>query len=300
MAAYENAIQENLLGLFQSEKRWGMRAACGSAVNGDYFDAYRRLSESLEQAPEGDSWQRGVALIDLRNYALLKGDKGSYYKEQEKLDELKSTVIFPDGEHYQYLANDKLRSIEAWKRSLSVNGGGFNGGHKTAIEYIENAFFSAVIYGSYSLMYSARKSMTDTLLSLSKLYEDPALAYHALRLYFIYGDEKAVRNIFRCDWPLVANMVSGHADKLWEAAFKCGGIEPAKIRCACVDLLASYFTELPMPNIRDFLLDRSVMREVPKQWAQALKSISMRLDSSVLVDILVTVINDRDSFAILA
>lgn len=295
LAAHEEAICTAIPALIEPERKWGLRASCGSALYGDYHDAYRRLFNKLDAQEDSGEWQFGIALVDLRNYALLKGDIDTYYLVQERVGALASPIAFPEFEHCLHEVESVIRDIEEWKENLSVTARGIDGRYDRIISKLSDALFISILYGSFSRLYSMRKYLARSLSTLARIYENPSFAYHALRLSLVGGDEKRARSICKHDWPLVANIVPAHADELWDASNLCTGPDSSKIKCVCINLFVSYFSEHPMPAVASFLNDRDVKRSFPIQWKRAINSASIRLDSNTLINILSDLLSEEDS-----
>ena len=291
MASHDQAIKDTLPELAENEEAWGLRAACGSALHGDFGDAYGRLERTLDGKDPSPGWQLGVALVDLRNYAWYKGNMEEEHKAQDRIDALPSTVTFPACEHYINLANGCLQDIEKWSRSLSLTTRGFNNKYQEFIDSTCNALFIAVLYGSYSRMCWVRGQLSNGLADLARVYKEPLFIFQAIRLCLVGGDCKTARALYKSDWQLLTNIVSARADDLWKAAELCT-VEDASIatRCTSIELFAPYFTDASLPEVVSFLEDDGTRKNNPSKWSKALRGVSMRLESNALVNFLITML----------
>jgi hypothetical protein len=237
--------------------RW---EAIVNIFNGNFDVAETLLLGALEKAKEKrlEKWIRRDILLDIRNLELLKYNReGKLFRETPHQKELSGMGEW----NYRPLLdwNMENSSFDVIKESFSLNTDGphtvrFGGNLSSSLEEIAAALCSTITMGSYTFIHIIRERLAYILYNYGKLYEDPKLLYHSLRLFIIEHKVKNVKKVLNSEWENLFTEFIDTPTLLLDSSI-LEGEQPENIvmKCVLIEKLGPYFFEEELPEINAFL-----------------------------------------------
>lgn len=216
------AMIEHVSNLY-SETDWLYRRwdAIRHEMAGDIDGALKAENHALSLARTANMppWIIANILIDCRNIEnqIFARDQ-KYFTSgdgQKELDRLDTIVYLPVldrylGNVYGALAKEtaKFKMAKPGTLFMGTNIGGI-------INDVENYFFTAMLYGSYSHMLIARELLAKVLYQYDDLTGKEPLLFECVKLLVLHANAKDFQKIIDHKWDDVYLSVASGADELW-------------------------------------------------------------------------------------
>ena len=164
-------------------------------------------------------WIIANILIDCRNFEneIFAIERKPFYngKGQKELDELNTIVYLPVLDRYvsnifETLANETKR-IKMAKPGTILMGTSI----VSVINDVENYFFVAMLYGSYSHMMIARDLLVKVLYQYDELTGKDPLLFNCVKILVLNGDGETFKTFIDRRWDDIYLPITSNADKLW-------------------------------------------------------------------------------------
>lgn len=159
-------------------------------------------------------------MIDCRNLelALYQTNSSNTFKgkAQKELDNLETIVYLPVADRYLETAYNETSQEEIKRKTASRYTTFYGTNIAQTISNIQNYFFSAMLYGSYTHMCLARDSLANLLYKYAYIIENPSLIYQAIRLNLLNGNQKIFTQMIQHEWDNVYSFVTANSDAMWE------------------------------------------------------------------------------------
>ena len=254
-------LVEELTPVFSSiewlKKRWdAIRCEWAGDLQGALAAEQQALS--LAKAAQVPQWIISNILIDCRNMQneVNQNDKQPFGENpaQKELDVTETIVYLPVldrylGNVYEAIHKEKQK-IETAKPGTRFFGSNF----ESTMNSVENYFFSAVLYGSYSHMIIARDLLFNALWGYTEISEEEELLQNCINILALKGNATTFKLILDFKWDKVYTAVSADADKLWQLANKAPIINRDDILQAVFMKLGMYFSDDIFENAQKYII----------------------------------------------
>ena len=240
------------------KKRWdAIRCEWAGDLNGALAAEQQALSlAKTDQIPQ---WIVNNILIDCRNMQneVNQSNRQPFQKNaaQEELNGIETIVHLPVldrylGNAYEAVLKEKLK-LETAKPGTKFFGSNF----ETTVNSVENYFFSAVLYGSYSHMVIARDLLFNILWGYAEISEDERLLQGCIKILALKGNAKSFKLTLDCKWDDVYTTVTAGADEIWYLANKSPISNRDAIRQAVIMKLGMYFSDEVFISAQHYLIE---------------------------------------------
>lgn len=239
-------------------RRWD---AIRHKIVGDINDALIAENQALSLAKNAEMppWIIANILIDCRNFEneIFAIERKPFYngKGQKELDELNTIVYLPVLDRYvsnifETLANETKR-IKMAKPGTILMGTSI----VSVINDVENYFFVAMLYGSYSHMMIARDLLVKVLYQYDELTGKDPLLFNCVKILVLNGDGETFKTFIDHRWDDMYLSITSNADKLWRMANEA--IYPSKeaMKRAVITKLGMYMTDACFVDVEAYLKD---------------------------------------------
>lgn len=279
-------------------KRWD---AIRYEIQDDVKKALNSEREALQLAKNAGvpTWIINDILIDCRNMEeQLSNIKNKVFVEsraQEEINQLDTIIYLPICDRYLKNAYDSVNN-EEFKRKFASRNTTFIGSNiKYSINCIENYFFSAVIYGSYTHMSLARKEMSRILYRYAEMTEDEELLVEACKLMILYGNAKDFKQFVQANWGKMYACITLQADKLWELSCCVAGDRIVSMKCTVVDIFGMYFSDDIYDEVTVFLekISDKIWWGNSQDYFECVLQNMPRLPHNKVVDMIVDIIKEE-------
>ena len=286
-----------------SETNWLSRRwdAIRHEMAGDIEGALIAESEalSLARASEMPPWIVANILIDCRNIENeVFARDGNYFFEgtgQKALNELDTIVYLPVldrylGNIYGALANEteKFNTANPGTIFMGTNIGGI-------INDVENYFFSAILYGSYSHMLIARDLLAKVLYQYDELTGKEPLLFEYMKLLVLRGNAKKFKKIIEHRWDDAYFSITSSADVLWQLTDRVPIASKDAMKCAVLTKLGMYMSDECFSEAEIYLqkIVGSVNWQVSENFFECIYQNINRLNPVVVTEMLTDIIRER-------
>lgn len=202
---------------------------------------------SLAKTCRLPKWIINDILIDCRNIENeVNQSKRQWVIQsaaQAELNESDTIIFLPVLDRYlenvyEELIQDELRINTASHDTMLL---GTN--MVSVIGNIENYFFSAMLYGSYSHMALTRKALINALYKYAEMTEDNTLFLDAVKLLILNGDANEFQRIIQHKWDNIYPSITSNANDLWRLTDSVHVIHNDSIKQTVLSLIGMYFSD---------------------------------------------------------
>ncbi len=240
------------------KKRWdAIRCEWAGDLQGALVAEKQALS--LAKTAQIPQWIINSILIDCRNIQneVNQSNRQPFGRNeaQEELDGIETITYLPvldryQGNVYEAIHKEKQK-IETAKPGTRFFGSNF----ETAINGVENYFFSAVLYGSYSHMVIARDLLFNALWGYAEISGEEQLLQGCIKLLALKGNASSFKLTLDSKWDKVYTTVATDADEIWNLANKAPIANRDAIRQAVFMKLGMYFSDEVFVSAQNYLTE---------------------------------------------
>lgn len=279
-------------------RRWD---AIRHEIVGDIDGALRAENQALSLARTSDMppWIVANILIDCRNIENEVFDRdGKMFAEgdgQKELNKLDTIVYLPVLDRYLgNVYNGLAKETEKFK--MAKPGTIFFGTNiGSIINDVENYFFTALLYGSYTHMLIARELLFRVLYQYDELTGKEPLLFEALKLLILHGNVKTFHKILDYKWDEIYLSLATSADELWQLSNR--GPSPSKdnMKRAVLTKLGMYMTDTCFAEAEAYLkcATSSVYWGISEDFFECIYQNINRLSATDIVEMLTEIIREQ-------
>ena len=279
-------------------RRWD---AIRHEIAGDIDGALRAESQalSLARASEMPPWIVANILIDCRNIENeVFAKEGKMFAEgdgQKALNELDTIVYLPVLDRYLgNVYNGLAKETEKFK--MAKPGTMFFGTNiGSIINDVENYFFTALLYGSYSHMLIARELLFRVLYQYDELTNKEPLLFEALKLLVLHGNVKSFHKMLDYKWDDVYLSVATSADELWQLSNRVPCSSKDNMKRAVLTKLGMYMTDTCFAEAETYLkcATSSVYWGISEDFFECIYQNINRLSATTIVEMLTEIVREQ-------
>lgn len=279
-------------------KRW---EAIQHELNGQITEALEAEKRALELAKSAkvSKWIIDDILIDYRNIEnQVYQQKREFWVEgeaQKELNDSDTIVYLPVLDRYLGNVYDEVLKEEFKISTLSHNTIVYGSNLGKVITDIENYFFSAVLYGSYSHMVITRKLLSTALRKYGEVFSDIKLVSESMKLLILNGTPKDFKLFLDNKWDDVYSTISSSADEMWELAKLTPIVYRDSMQQLVMEKIGMYFSKKTFVEAEKYLNDfeKNVYWGVSEAYFDCVLSNINRLDANKIIVSLTKIIKDR-------
>lgn len=279
-------------------RRWD---AIRHEMSGDIDGALTAENQalSLARASGMPPWIVANILIDCRNIeSEITAREGKIFAEgngQKELNELDTIVYLPvldryQGNVYSALAKEteKFKMAKPGTIFMGTNIGGI-------INDVENYFFTAMLYGSYSHMLIARDLLAKVLYQYDELTGKEPLLFDCVKLLVLHGNAQSFQKTMEHKWDDVYLSAASGADELWELTDRVPCSSKDAMKRAVLAKLGMYMTENCFAEAEKYLkyAASSVCWGTSEDFLECIHQNINRLSATTVVEMLTEIIRER-------
>ena len=284
------------------QRRWD---AIRSYIHGDLTKALSDEEDALRLARKAkeSSWIINNILIDCRNLeidiynqnrrSLISTEyKGKY---QEELAAQNTTVSLPVLDRYRANICEQIEKDEFKIKTANPYTEFYGTNLPNALIDLANYLFAAVIYGSNTHIQITRKIFANILERYSKLIDDPALAFTALRQYVLFGDTKDFKLYASGSWDTQYSFIASQADEVWKLTDLTPIINRDAMKQSVFALLGLYLTDSVFADAAEYILNysNSVNGNNSELYFEALLTNLPRINPDRIIQIITPIIAEK-------
>lgn len=238
------------------QKRWD---AIKQALLDNIEDALVAEKEALALAKEANvaTWIVNDILIDCRN---LEGEINQTKRHlpfitdaQKELDKSETIIYLPILDRYLENAYESTMAEEV-RIKTAPHGTQFLGTNiKSVIGNVENYYFSALLYGSYTHMHMARKALANVLYKYGEITDDSDLYLAYTKLLALYGVTKTFRQNLQHNWDRIYSSITSDADKFWGLSKVVSIVHRDAMKLEIIGELGLYFSDEAFHEAENYL-----------------------------------------------
>lgn len=238
-------------------KRWD---AIRFELSDNSEEALIAEKEALALAKEANlpTWILNDILIDCRNLENeVHNKKGKWVIEseiQKELTNLETIVYLPVLDRYLTDIYGALAKEEFKFQTASPNTIFFGTNIGDVINNVENYFFSAILYGSYTHMVITRDILARVLYKYDELTKRGPLLLDCIKILVLNGNEKQFKETIDYRWDDVYAEIVSHADEIWKLTDKVSSSRRTSIKQAVISKLGLYLSDSAFKEVQEFLL----------------------------------------------
>lgn len=238
-------------------KRWD---AIRFELSGNFEQALIAEKEALSLAKAANlpTWIINDILIDCRNLENeVHNQKGEWVVDsevQKELTNLETIVYLPVLDRYLTDIYSALSKEEFKFQTASPNTIFFGTNIGGVINNVENYFFSAVLYGSYTHMVITREILTKVLYKYDDITKKRPLLLDCLKILVVKGDAKQFKIIIDHKWDDAYAEIVSHADEIWALTDKALLSHQNSVKQAVIAKLGLYLSGSIFQEVEKFLL----------------------------------------------
>lgn len=279
-------------------KRWD---AIRFALSGNTAEAQKAEKEALALAKTANlpTWIINDILIDCRNLEIeVHNQKGEWVVEsevQKELSNLETIVYLPVLDRYLTDIYNALAKEEFKIQTASPNTIFFGTNISAVISDVENYFFSAILYGSYTHMVITREILARVLYKYDELTQKRPLLLDCIKILVLHGDEKQFKKTIDYKWDDAYAEIVSHADEIWALTNKVSLSHQTSIKQAVISKLALYLSDAAFEEVQEFLLTLAptVYWGISEDYFESINQNMCRLKSTNVVHMLTGIIKDQ-------
>lgn len=243
-------------------KRWD---AIRFGVSGDTKKALEAEMEALRLAKAENlpQWIISNILIDCKNIENeLHNQNGEWVTDseiQKELRDLETIVYLPVLDRYLTNIYNTLAEEEFKYQTASPNTIFFGTNFGTVINNVENYFFTAVLYGSYTHMLITREILARVLYKYYELTPKRPLLLDCIKILVIDGAAEQFEKTIDCKWDEAYAEIVSHADEIWSLTDVAAPSRKVSIKQSVITKLGLYLTDSQFEKVQAFLEDLAPM-----------------------------------------
>ncbi len=279
-------------------RRWD---AIRHEMTGDIDDALGAESQALSLARASDMppWIVANILIDCRNIENeVFAKAGKMFTEgdgQKELNKLDTIVYLPVLDRYLgNVYNGLVKETEKFK--MAKPGTMFFGTNiGIIINNVENYFFTALLYGSYTHMLLARELLFRVLYQYNKITDEESLLFESIKLLVLHGDAKSFQKTLDYRWDDVYLSAATNADELWRLSDKVRCASRDNMKRAVLTKLGMYMTDVCFVEAEAYLKSatNSVYWGISEDFFDCIHQNISRLSAMTVVEMLTEIIRKK-------
>lgn len=279
-------------------RRWD---AIRHEIKGDIDSALVAENQALSmaRASEMPPWIVADILIDCRNIENETLEKDGVYRfagdGQKQLNELNTIVYLPVLDRYycdvfRSLSKEKLR-FETAKPGTVFMGTAIN----EIINNVENYFFTAMLYGSYTHMLIARDLLIKVLYQYDELTSDTPLLFACAKLLILQGNSKTFQSIIEYKWDNAYLSVTSEADELWHLTDRVLSHSKDSMKRMVLATFGMYMSDDCFAEAETYIVSAasSVYWGISENFFNCIIQNIKRLDALAVTKILITIIREQ-------
>ncbi len=286
-----------------SETEWLTRRwdAIRHEMDDDIVGALKAENQalSLARASNMPPWIIANILVDCRNienqvFAIEQKHFASG-DSQKELDKLDTIVYLPVLDRYLSNVYGALAK-ETVKFKMANPGTIFMGTNIGGIiNDVENYFFTAMLYGSYTHMLIARDLLAKVLYQYDDLTGKAPLLFECVKLLVLHANAKDFQKIIDHRWDDVYLSVASGADELWHLASIVCVSSRDTMKRVVLTKLGMYMTDECFAQAETYLKDTcgSVYWGVSEDYFECIYRNINRLNPTIVTDILTEIIREQ-------
>ena len=278
-------------------KRWD---AIRFELSGDFEKALESEKEALslaklENLPE---WITNNILIDCRNIEKeVHNQKHEWVIQSEiqnELNHLDNIVYFPVLDRYLSDIYETLATEEFRFRAASSNTVFFGTNLGGVIYNVENYFFTAIMYGSYTHMQISREVLARVLYKYNELTKQQPLLLDCIKLLVVNGATEQFEKTVNYKWDDAYAEIVSHADEIWALTDSAAPSCKAFIKQSVIAKLGLYLTDAQFENAQVFLEDLApkVYWGTSQKYFECINQNMCRLSCSKVMQMLTGIIRE--------
>lgn len=236
-------------------KRWD---AIRFVLSGNSEQALAAEKEALTLAKSANlpTWVINDILIDCRNLEnTVHNQKREWVVDseiQKELTNLETIVYLPVLDRYLTDIYSALSKEEFKFQTASPNTIFFGTNIGGIINNVENYFFSAVLYGSFTHMVITREILTMVLYRYDDITKKRPLLLGCLKILAVKGDAKQFKKIIDHKWDDAYAEIVSHADEIWALTDKTLLSHQNSIKQAVIAKLGLYLSDSVFEKVEKF------------------------------------------------
>lgn len=293
---------ENISDLYVSTdwllKRWD---AILFGLSGCYEDALTAEREALVLAKESNLpiWIVNDILIDCRNLENEVHDQKREWvvdtEAQRELNNLETIVYLPVLDRYLTDIYKELLKEEFKYQTASANTIFYGTNFGKVINNVENYFFSAILYGSYTHMVITREILVKVLYKYDELTRKSPLLIDCIKVLVVSGDSKQFNKIIDYKWDDAYAEIVSHADEIWSLTDAAPSLHREHIKQAVITKLGLYLSDSMFEEAQDFLemLAPTVYWGNSEDYFESINQNMCRLNCTKVLNMLVRIIEEQ-------
>lgn len=293
---------ENISDLYDSTtwlvKRWD---AIRCELSGNPEQALEDEKEALALAKKANlpTWIINDILIDCRNLEnevrFRKRDWTIDNGIQDQLANLETIVYLPVLDRYLTDVYNALAKEEFKIQTASPYTYFFGTNISAVVNNVENYFFSAILYGSYTHIVITREILARVLYKYDELTKKRPLLLDCIKLLVLNGDEKQFKKTIDYKWDDAYAEIVSHADEIWALTDKASLSHQTSIKQAVITKLGLYLSDAAFEEAQTFLsvIAPSVFWGTSEDYFESIGQNMRRLDCSTVIRMLTGIIEEQ-------
>lgn len=279
-------------------KRWD---AIIYQMNGNVEDAYKLEKEALEIAKNSKmpKWIIDDILIDCRNINAelhkIKGEILICGEEQNELNQSKTIVYLPVLDRYLGLIYENIRKDEFRIDTASRHTILFGSNISNAVKHLENYYFSAILYGSYTHLLVTRKMLAYTLNKYAEMTENTRWSFETVKLYILQGNMSEFKLYLREKWDEIYSYIGTYADKMFVLSENVPIVSRDAMKLAVIETVGLYFSEKLFSKAEQFLfkIGSTIDASLSVDYFDCIIKNVSRLDQNKIVETVTKIISEK-------
>lgn len=279
-------------------KRWD---AVRLALSGDFEKSLEvgKTALALAKAENLPKWIINDILIDCRNIENeIHNKKREWVVDseiQKELNNLETIVYLPVLDRYLTDIYSALGKEEFKHQTASPNTIFFGTNLKAVINNVENYFFSAILYGSYTHMVITREILAKVLYKYDELIKRRPLLIDCIKLLVVHGDADQFKKTIDYKWDDVYAEIVSRADEIWALTDAVVSSHKEKIKQAVITKLGLYLTDSKFEEVQIFLesLAPTIYWGTAEDYFETVNQNMRRLDCTKVMRMLAGIIKEQ-------
>lgn len=279
-------------------KRWD---AIRFDLSGDSEKALEVEKEALALAKAGNlpKWIVNDILIDCRNIENEVHNKKREWvigsEIQKELEDLETIVYLPVLDRYLTDIYSTLAQEEFKYQTAPPNTIFFGTNLETVINNVENYFFSAVLYGSYTHLAIARTILARVLYKYDELTQKRPLLLDCIKILVLCGDTKQFKEVIDYKWDDAYAEIVSHADEIWTLTDAAAPLYKETIKQAVITKLGLYLSDSKFEEVQVFLenLAPTVYWGTSQDYFESISQNMCRLNCTKVMCMLTEIIKEQ-------
>lgn len=296
------ALIENLRDLYDSTdwllKRWN---AIRFQLSGDYEKALKAEKEALALAKEANlpNWIINDILIDCRNIENeVYNQKRKWIINsdiQKELNNLETIVYLPVLDRYRADIYSALAEEEFKYQTASPNTVFYGTKLGSVINNVENYFFSALLYGSYTHIVITREILAGVLYKYDELTQIQPLLLDCIQVLVVNGDSEQFNKTMDHKWDDVYAGIVSHADEIWALTDTAIPSNKETIKRSVITKLGLYLSDSKFEEAHTFLegLAPTVYWRTSQDYFESIDQNMCRLNCARVMRMLTGIIKEQ-------